>query len=163
MSDVYKAISQGLGTMGLKPRSAQAIAEHIRSKGFEVSDENGYLEVTQGAEKTQMNVAQILQAAFKQRPELFVGHSGTVRYKSDVLDTEAKCSLIREKGYEFWANLPISADSPSAKHVIKPTIVSTELTRKEWMTLTPAEKTEAISGWGADGLANVSAICARTK
>jgi hypothetical protein len=149
--------------MNLKPRSAQAIVEHIKSKGFEVSDEGGFLSVTQGAEKTQMNVASILQACFKQVPEQFYGHSGEVRYKSDVLDNQAKVQYINDHGYAAWAALPVNENSPSARNVIKPTIVSTELTRNEWLTLTPAEKSEAISGWGKDGLANVSAICARTK
>jgi hypothetical protein len=159
MSDIYKAVANAFAVMGLKTRSAPAIVDLLKAKGVEASDTNGFLSLRQGS--TEFNVAECLQAVFKQNPEMFYGHSGEVRYRSDVKDDAAKVKLIREKGYAFWAALPANERSPGAVDVVNPTIISTELTMSQWMTLTPSEKSQAISGWGKDSLANVQRIMAR--
>jgi hypothetical protein len=144
--------------MGLKVRSAPAIVEILKAKGVEVSDTNGFLSLRQGS--TEFNVAECLQAVFKQNPEQFYGHAGEVKFKSDV-PQDAKVAYIAKFGYAAWAALPANDKSPGAASVIHPTIVSTELTKAQWMTLTSSEKCEAIAGWGKDALPNVEHIMAR--
>lgn len=158
MSDIYQSVTRAFAVLGLKVRSASAVVEALKSKGVECNMTDGLLTMKQGS--TQFNVAEVLQSSFKQHPELFVGHAGEVRFKSDV-PQDAKVAWIRDNGYERWAALPATDKSPGAVNVIKPTIISTELTTKEWMTLTPAEKTEAIAGWGTEGRKNVEKIMAR--
>jgi hypothetical protein len=128
MSDVYQAVVQSFGVIGLKPRSASAIIEHWKAKGIEASDANGFLSASQGS--TQFNIAELLQATLKQNPEFFVGHAGEVRYKSDV-PQDAKVAYITAHGYEAWAALPVNENSPTAKNVVKPTVISTQLTRAQ--------------------------------
>ncbi len=159
VSDLYKAVATAFGVMGLKPRSAADIVTTLKAKGIELSDVGGFLALSQGS--TQFNVAEVLQATFKQHPELFVGHSGEIRYKSDVKDTAAKVKIIREKGLDYWNALPANANSPTAKNVVSPTIASTEMTKAQWLTLTLGEKTAAIAGWGNDAQVNIERIMAR--
>jgi|ERR1017187_10150282 hypothetical protein len=159
MSDIPKAVATAFGVLGLKPRSAQTIIAHWKSKGIETSDEGGFLSLSQNG--NQFDVAQALQSTFKQNPELFVGHAGEVRFRSDILDTAAKVEYVRKFGLAQFAALPATKDSPGAGAVLAPTIASTEMDFKSWLTLTSEEKTAAIKSWGVNGRKNVEVICAR--
>ncbi len=159
MADKPQAVAAAFGVIGLKCRNAQSILTNLETN-FQVkaSTEGGFLSLDQNGQ--QANVGQVLQAYVKKFPEHFVGHSGEVRYKSDV-PADAKVTFIRDHGFSAWEALPASATSPGAQHVVKPTIVSTQLTQAQWLTLTPSERSQAISGWGKDGASNVAAIMAR--
>lgn len=163
MSDVLKAVTTAYGVMGLKPRSAQSIIDTLKSKGVEATDSNGFLSLSQGS--TQFNVAEALQATFKQHPELFHGHSGEICYKSDIPagDVAARTKYINDFGYDAWAALPANEKSPTAKNVVKAAIASTEMTRKEWLDLTIPERSQAIGSWGQDGPRIVGEIMNRRK
>ena len=160
MTDPKNALVQALNIMGLKCRDAQQIMTTLKeSHQVEVDDSEGFLSLKQNG--ADVNPATVLQAYFKQHPADFVGHSGEIRYKSDVKDDKAKVALIRERGIDYWSALPATENSPTAKNVVKPAIVSTQMKRAEWLQLTPKEKTAAITSWGDRALSIVSEIQAR--
>jgi len=160
MSDRRNAVAQAFAVMGLKVRDAATVLSTLESQHqCKVSDEGGFLSIEQNGQ--QVNIPTILQAYLKQHPADFVGHVGEVRYKSDVPDDKAKVALIREKGIDWWAALPATKDSPTAKDVVKPVIASTQMKRSEWLQLTPKEKTAAIASWEDKAIAIVQEINAR--
>ena len=144
--------------MGLKVRDAQGVVSKLEGMGYTVTDANGYLSVCQG--DTVMNVGQLLQSFFEKNPADFYGHAGEIRYKSDI-PQDAKSKFIAEHGFAAWNALPANEKSPGAVNVVKPTIVSTELTQAQWLTLTPAEKSAAIAGWGKGAVGICQKIMAR--
>lgn len=160
MADVQQALAQSFGTMGLKVRSASQVLEKLQADGYVATVADGFLAVSQTG--TQMNLPTLLQSYFKKHPADFVGHSGEIKYKSDLGDdSEAKSKIIADKGYAFWAALPATPNSPTAKDVLKPVVASTQMKRSEWLQLTPAEKSDAISSWGSSALRTVEEIQAR--
>ncbi len=162
MEDVQAAVAQAFNVVGLKPRNPAQILETLKNDfQIEGSVDNGFLSLKQGS--TDMDVAKLTQSYFKKYPADFVGHVGEVNFKSDVQDNEAKMRLIKERGFDWWNALPANDKSPTAKHVVKPVIVSTQMKRDEWLQLTPDEKTNAISQWGASAQETVGRIMARRK
>lgn len=158
MSDILKAIAQAFGVIGLKVRDPQIVIDRLKAKGLAVSDTDGFLSISQG--DTQMNVGQILQACLKQHPEDFVGHSGEIRFKSDIAK-DAKVAWIKEHGLAAFEQLPANEKSPGAKNVLQPVILSEQMKAAEWLRLTRSEKIAAIAAWGKESTAIVERILAR--
>jgi len=160
VTDPKQALVQALSIMGLKARDAEQIVTTLKeSHQVEVDDSEGFLSLKQNG--ADVNPATVLQAYFRQHPQDFIGHSGEIRYKSDVKDDKAKVALIREKGIDYWTALPATENSPTGQHVVKPAIVSTQMKRSEWLQLTPREKTAAITSWGNKAIGIVSEIQSR--
>ena len=160
MSDILKAVAQAFSIIGLKVRNPQTIVDNLKVKGIDLSDAGGFLSARQGS--TEFNVGELLQGYFKQYPADFVGHSGEVKYRSDVLDTKAKVKYINDHGYAAWAALPANPQSPYAQ-VVTPAIPSTKMTRKDWLSLTISERSAAIASWGKDAVKTVGEIMNRRR
>jgi hypothetical protein len=160
MSDTPQAVANAYAIMGLKARDANEVITTLRDKyQIEASDADGFLNLEQNGAPA--NIATVLQSYFKNHPDQFVGHAGEIRYKADCKDNATKVKFIRDHGYEAWAALPATENSPEAKNVLKPVILSTEMKAKEWLQLTPKERIAGISAWGDKAIHNVEKIMAR--
>lgn len=136
----------------LKPgQTLGAVVEAISSRGFKLSADHGYLDISQTIAGAEMpaHVNSVFEGLATQEPDrFFPRHVGNVRSK-DAMDRTAKLQFIREFGLPAFEALPTTAN-PNL-----PTVLSPDMSRQEYLALDRATKSALCGEFGADAIARI--------
>lgn len=136
----------------LKPgQTLAAVVESITSRGFKLSAEHGYLDVSQtvaGAE-IPCHVNSVFEGLAAQEPDRFFPRNVGGVTARDQLDRQGRVQYIRENGLEKYTALPTTGN-PNL-----PTVLSSDMTRAEYLALDRTTKAALCGEFGAAAIGRI--------
>jgi hypothetical protein len=153
---LLSAVEQTLKAHGLRLKANQnleGIADAITAKGFKLSAEHGYLNATQTTAglESPAHVNTLFEALATQEPARFFPRNPDNVTSREELDFQGKVEFLKRNGLAAYEALKTKASA-------QPTVLSNQMTRKEYLSLDWKTRSEVI---GQLGLAAIEQIMKR--
>jgi hypothetical protein len=136
----------------LKPgQNLESVADAITSRGFKLSAEHGYLDASQnvGGFESPAHVNAIFEGLAKLEPTRFFPRELGGVVARDQMDTAGKMAYLKEFGLKAFEKLPATGN-PN-----RPTVLSPDMTRAQYLSLDLATKSELCGTLGAAAIAKI--------
>lgn len=152
-AQLLSAVEQTLRSHSLRLKPGQdlaQVAEAIEAKGFKLSATNGYLcasQVVAGIE-TPCHVNTLFEAIAQQQPERFFPRNPDNVSSREELDFQGKVEFLKRNGLAAYEKLPAKASD-------QPTVLTSDMTRKQYLSLDWKTRSEVISQLGVKAIEEI--------